>query len=89
MDVKYDALVIDEAQDFSLGWWYALMESLLRTETGPVYAFMDPNQSLRGEVQSPPLTFETTFRLSTNCRNNRKNRNGKRVRARPGLSKLP
>ena len=71
-DVKYDALVVDEAQDFSLGWWYALMESLLRTETGPVYAFMDPNQSLRGEVQRPPLKFETTFRLSTNCRNTRK-----------------
>ena len=71
-DVKYDALVVDEAQDFSLGWWYALTESLLRTETGPIYAFMDPNQSLRGEVQSPPLKFETTFRLSTNCRNTRK-----------------
>ena len=55
-----------------MGWWYALTESLLRTETGPVYAFMDPNQSLRGEVQHPPMKFETTFRLSINCRNTRK-----------------
>ncbi len=72
VDVRYDVLVVDEAQDFSLGWWYALTESLLRTEDGPVYAFMDPNQSLRGVVQSPPIAFETTFRLNMNCRNTRK-----------------
>ena len=72
VDVRYDALVIDEAQDFCLGWWYALTESLLRTADGPVYAFLDPNQSLRGEVQSPPFEVQTTFRLSTNCRNTRR-----------------
>ena len=71
-DVKYDALVVDEAQDFSLGWWYALTESLLRTENDPIYAFMDPNQSLRGKVKSPPIAFDTTFRLDMNCRNTRK-----------------
>ena len=70
--VRYDALVVDEAQDFSVGWWYALTESLLRTENDPLYAFMDPNQSLRGEVQPPPIAFETTFRLNMNCRNTRK-----------------
>ena len=72
VDVKYDAVVVDEAQDFSLGWWYALTESLLRTDNAPVYAFMDPNQSLRGESQRPPIDFDTTFRLDTNCRNTRK-----------------
>ena len=71
VDVRYDALVVDEAQDFSLGWWYALIESLL-TENGPIYAFMDPNQSLRGEVQRPPIDFETTFQLNMNCRNTRR-----------------
>ena len=71
-DVRFEALVVDEAQDFPESWWYTLTESLLRHENSPIYAFMDPNQSLRGEVQSPPIAFETTFCLSINCRNTRK-----------------
>ena len=70
--VQFDAIVVDEAQDFSLGWWYALTQSLLETHEGPVYAFMDPNQSLRGEVQWPPLDFDARFHLKINCRNTRK-----------------
>ena len=71
-DVRFDAIVVDEAQDFAWSWWYALTQSLLRTEDGPLYAFMDPNQSLRGETQRPPIGFETTFRLTVNCRNTRR-----------------
>jgi hypothetical protein len=70
--VQFDAIVVDEAQDFSIGWWYALTQSLLVVPSGPVYAFMDPNQSLRGEVQWPPIDFDTKFRLTINCRNTRK-----------------
>ena len=72
VDVRYDALVVDEAQDFSEGWWFSLTESLLRDGKSPIYAFMDPNQSLRGKVEHPPIEFETTFRLSINCRNTRR-----------------
>ena len=72
VDVRYDALIVDEAQDFPLGWWYALTESMLRAKDAPIYAFMDPNQSLRGEVQPPPIDFEITFPLNLNCRNTRK-----------------
>ena len=68
----FDAIVIDEAQDFSVEWWYAITQSLLASPDGPIYAFMDPNQSLRGEVQPPPIDFETRFRLTFNCRNTRK-----------------
>lgn len=70
--VQFDAIVVDEAQDFALSWWYALVQSLLKSANGPIYAFMDPNQSLRGEVQSPPIDFDTRFRLRINCRNTRK-----------------
>ncbi len=69
---QFDAIVVDEAQDFSLGWWYALTQSLLEAPDGPVYAFMDPNQSLRGEIQWPPVEFDARFRLKVNCRNTRK-----------------
>jgi hypothetical protein len=72
LNTTFDALVVDEAQDFSLGWWYALTQSILSTEQAPIYAFMDPNQSLRGEVEEPDLEFQTTFELKINCRNTRK-----------------
>lgn len=71
-DVRYDALVVDEAQDFSLGWWYALTQSLLKSPDSPVYAFIDPNQSLRGEIHKPPVNFDAHFRLTVNCRNTRR-----------------
>jgi len=71
-DVRYDALVVDEAQDFSLGWWYSLTESLLKDPDSPIYAFIDPNQSLRKEVNMPPIDFDARFRLTINCRNTRK-----------------
>ena len=66
---QYDAIVVDEAQDFCLGWWYALTNSILTTPNGPLYAFLDPNQSLRGEVQWPEIEFGARFKLTINCRN--------------------
>lgn len=71
-EVHFDAIVVDEAQDFSLGWWYALTQSLLSESDGPLYAFMDPNQSLRGEVQWPDVEFTARFKLTINCRNTRR-----------------
>lgn len=68
----FDAIVVDEAQDFCLGWWYALTQSLLSSPDGPLYAFLDPNQSLRGEVQWPEVAFGARFKLTINCRNTRR-----------------
>lgn len=70
--VRFEALVVDEAQDFSVEWWYALTQSLLATSDAPIYAFMDPNQSLRGVVRPPPIDFSTRFELRINCRNTRR-----------------
>jgi hypothetical protein len=71
-DVRFHALVVDEAQDFPTGWWYALTEALLSTPDAPVYAFLDPHQCLRGEAEMPPIQFQARFKLTTNCRNTRK-----------------
>lgn len=71
-ETAFDAIVVDEAQDFCLGWWYVLTQSLLATPDGPLYAFLDPNQSLRGEVQWPEVKFGARFKLTINCRNTRK-----------------
>ena len=71
-EARFDAVVVDEAQDFSLGWWYVLTESLLSESDGPLYAFMDPNQSLWGDVQWPDVDFSARFKLTINCRNTRR-----------------
>ncbi len=70
--VMYDAVVVDEAQDFAPKWWYSLTQCLLRTADSPLYAFLDPNQSLRGEVKPPPVPLGKPFRLNKNCRNTRR-----------------
>jgi hypothetical protein len=68
----FDALVVDEAQDFCLGWWYALTQAVLSKPEGPLYAFLDPSQSLRGAVQWPEIDFRARFKLTMNCRNTRR-----------------
>ena len=70
--VHFDAIVVDEAQDFSLAWWYTLTQSILSEADGPLYAFIDPNQSLRGAVQWPDVEFAARFKLTINCRNTRR-----------------
>ena len=66
----FTALVVDEAQDFSPGWWDAL-EYLLE-ENGPVWAFLDTAQSLRREPVDPPIKGAFRFQLDINCRNTRR-----------------
>ena len=67
----FDAVVIDEAQDFAPDWWVTI-ESLSRAgHTGRLYAFLDLNQSLRGNAKLPPVPLPARFKLTTNCRNTR------------------
>ncbi|MCC6648408.1 MAG: NERD domain-containing protein [Polyangiaceae bacterium] len=65
----FDAVVIDEAQDFAPDWWVTI-ESLSRAgRDGRLYAFLDLNQSLRGAAKLPPVALPARFRITTNCRN--------------------
>jgi superfamily I DNA/RNA helicase len=70
---RFDAVVIDEGQDFRPNWW-ATIEFLLR-EPGrsPFYLFHDPAQSLRlaeGEQSFLP-DLGKPYPLLFNCRNTR------------------
>lgn len=66
---KFDAIVVDEAQDFAPDWWVTI-ESLSRAgRDGRLYVFLDMNQSLRGAVKVPSASLTTRFHLTTNCRN--------------------
>ncbi len=69
---QYDALVVDEAQDFHPLWWMAL-EPLLQPDAS-VYLFADPEQNLYGRDFELPTDIFTgmihqPFHLSQNCRN--------------------
>ncbi len=64
------ALVVDEAQDFSPGWWAAL--EYIWDSNGPAWAFLDKAQSLRREPVDPPLTQAFRCPLEINCRNTRR-----------------
>jgi hypothetical protein len=67
--LSFDAVVVDEAQDFATDWWVTI-ESLTRNgRDGNLYAFLDLNQSVRGTAVLPSVGFQTRFRLTTNCRN--------------------
>ena len=72
-DVQYDAIVIDEAQDFHTRWWEVLQCTLLKNaESGVLFAFADPFQRLWDWAPSePPVTFQTKYTLRRNCRNSR------------------
>lgn len=65
----FDAVVVDEAQDFAPDWWVTI-ESLSRAgRDSRLYVFLDLNQSLRGRATLPPVPLPARFSLTTNCRN--------------------
>lgn len=66
----FDAMVVDEAQDFSPSWWDAL--DYLCDRKGTVWAFLDKAQSLRRDPIEPPLEGAFRFALDVNCRNTRR-----------------
>ena len=68
LDAKYDALVVDEAQDFSDDYWFSIEELLRDPEQGVLYIFIDENQALYRKHANLPVTDEP-YRLLANCRN--------------------
>ena len=64
----YDAIIIDEGQDFQENYWIGL-EALLK-EDGYLYVFFDNNQNLFGGLKDfGGLISEPPFVLNQNCRN--------------------
>jgi hypothetical protein len=72
-EFRFDAIVLDEGQDFHPAWWDCMNYCLLKKENdGIFYAFADPDQSLWDWAESKPkLPFPTTLSLEKNCRNTR------------------
>jgi superfamily I DNA and RNA helicase len=68
VDDPYDAIIVDEAQDFGEEFWLPV-ELLLRDETkSALFLFFDHNQAVYKRVSSFPISDEP-FLLTRNCRN--------------------
>lgn len=65
---KFDAIVVDEAQDFSDEYWFSVEELLKNQEAGYLYIFIDENQKLYRRHGSLPVDDDPHY-LFVNCRN--------------------
>lgn len=64
---KYDAIIVDEAQDLGAAWWPPTLACLRDQETGRLYAFSDEAQRVferYGEVPIPlpPIVLDENIR---------------------------
>jgi len=66
--IEYDAVIVDEGQDFRVEWWVTITDLVKRD--GHFYIFYDPGQNIQKTrvefpIGGPPFT------LTYNCRNTR------------------
>lgn len=70
VDTRFDAIVVDEGQDFREDWWLGLLELLRDPEEGIFYIFYDERQAIYNDEMSFP--FDTPpYVLNENLRNTR------------------
>jgi hypothetical protein len=67
-DKFFDAIIVDEAQDFEDTWWYPVPDMLKDPQNGVFYVFFDNNQRLYSQISNIPIEGEP-FYLDENCRN--------------------
>jgi hypothetical protein len=65
---RFDAVIVDEGQDFEDEWWMPLLALLRSEETGICYIFYDSQQSIYTSGPTLPLDTQPHF-LSRNLRN--------------------
>ncbi len=68
LEERFDAVVIDEAQDFSDEYWFGVEMLLHDQDQGYLYIFIDENQALYPRQGKLPVEDEP-FYLTSNCRN--------------------
>ena len=64
----YDAIIVDEAQDWRDEWWVVVEATLTDPKLGILYIFHDDQQALLPYRSSYPID-QPVFDLSRNCRN--------------------
>ena len=69
-DTRFDAVIIDEGQDFSGDWFEVITQVLKKPKKGCLYIFYDPMQDIYGKAPQFPVDGEP-YVLIKNCRNTR------------------
>lgn len=67
-DKLFDAVIVDEAQDFEDHWWISLPEVLKNPDEDLLYVFFDDNQRLYTQISNIPME-QPPFQLPENLRN--------------------
>ncbi|ACI91298.1 nuclease-related domain family [Afipia carboxidovorans OM5] len=67
--VEFDAIVVDEAQDFEPSWIESLRCLMSNRSDAPFYAFADPRQELYGREWLSEEKWPFQYALSKNLRN--------------------
>ena len=67
-DALYDAIIVDEAQDFEDTWWIGLRDVLKNPEQDVFYVFFDDNQRIFIQISQVPMESEPLY-LDENLRN--------------------
>ncbi len=68
---KFDAVIVDEGQDFYPNWWMPLEMINSNGDEGAMYVFYDPRQNLYVAQAGSLPALGDPFVLPTNCRNTR------------------
>lgn len=67
IEQKFDAIIVDEGQDFAEEWWVPLQALLNDPDNGVWYIFYDDQQSLYTDGAAPPFEARS-YPLTTNMR---------------------
>ena len=67
---RFDAIVIDEAQDFADSWWDPILAALRDPDTGGIYLYSDEGQRVFDRTGTPPVPLVPLI-LDHNIRNTR------------------
>lgn len=67
---RFDAIIIDEAQDFADDWWYPLLDALRDEDASGLYAYSDEHQRVFNRFGRPPIALVPLV-LDHNLRNTR------------------
>lgn len=69
---RFDAIVVDEAQDFRSHWWIALEAALRDVRLSRLHAYFDANQGVYGDLSGELAGFQMApIALTRNLRNTR------------------
>jgi len=70
--LRFDAIIVDEAQDFRTHWWVAIEDVLNDSQASWLHAYFDTNQSIYGDLAKELASFRIVpIHLTRNLRNTR------------------